>query len=254
MAEFETENLTHHGSMSSVDVIYSKSLDEATDFLEHYQIKGAKHGVRRFQNYDGTLTPAGRERYGIGPPREKKSDESGVKKAAEGVKKKIGDAVQARKAKKRENLKEYLRDHPKKLPRYKRVITEEEANEIISKINFVRKLQDVKYAEIDRKAKRFNNFVGRIGDLKMLYKHGTEIYNQTAAIYNALLGAGKVGDKRFNAKRLEMLAKYGDKYITKMTEDELKTFYALKADRDSKLWPVFATQGGKNGNKGNNND
>ena len=248
MAEFETENLTHHGSMSSVDVIYSKSLDEATDFLEHYQIKGAKHGIRRFQNYDGTLTPAGRERYGIGPPREKKSDGSGVKKAAEGIKKKIGDAAQARKDKKRANLKEYLRDHPKKLPRYKRVITEEEANEIIKKIDFDRKLQDVKYAEIDRKANRFNKFVGRVGDLKNLYKHGTEIYNQTAAIYNALLSAGKVGDTRFNEKRLEMLGKYGDKYMSQMTQDELKLFNELKTKRDSKLWPVFATQGGNKNN------
>ena len=36
------------------------------NYLEHYQIKGAKHGVRRFQNEDGSYTPAGRERYGIG--------------------------------------------------------------------------------------------------------------------------------------------------------------------------------------------
>lgn len=42
--------------------------------LEHYQVKGAKHGVRRYQNYDGSYTPLGREHYGIGPPRKKKED------------------------------------------------------------------------------------------------------------------------------------------------------------------------------------
>lgn len=31
--------------------------------LRHYGIKGQKHGVRRYQNEDGTLTPAGKERY-----------------------------------------------------------------------------------------------------------------------------------------------------------------------------------------------
>lgn len=33
------------------------------DELIHHQIKGAKWGVRRYQNYDGTLTEAGKKRY-----------------------------------------------------------------------------------------------------------------------------------------------------------------------------------------------
>lgn len=33
------------------------------EYLAHYGILRQKWGVRRFQNYDGTLTPAGRERY-----------------------------------------------------------------------------------------------------------------------------------------------------------------------------------------------
>lgn len=34
------------------------------DELYHSGVKGQKWGVRRYQNEDGTLTPAGRERYG----------------------------------------------------------------------------------------------------------------------------------------------------------------------------------------------
>lgn len=32
------------------------------DFIEHYGIKGQRWGVRRYQNEDGSLTPAGRKR------------------------------------------------------------------------------------------------------------------------------------------------------------------------------------------------
>lgn len=35
------------------------------DYLAHYGIKGQKWGVRRFQNEDGSLTPAGKEHYGL---------------------------------------------------------------------------------------------------------------------------------------------------------------------------------------------
>ncbi len=35
--------------------------------LSHHGILGQKWGIRRYQNLDGTLTPAGKERYGSDP-------------------------------------------------------------------------------------------------------------------------------------------------------------------------------------------
>ena len=37
-----------------------------SDAIAHYGIKGQKHGVRNYQNEDGSLTAAGRDRYGVG--------------------------------------------------------------------------------------------------------------------------------------------------------------------------------------------
>lgn len=44
--------------------------------LMHFQIKGAKWGQRRFQNEDGSLTPAGRERY-LKNPNERRDGNAG---------------------------------------------------------------------------------------------------------------------------------------------------------------------------------
>ena len=39
------------------------------EYLKHWGILGMHWGQRRFQNPDGSLTPEGRKRYGVGEPR-----------------------------------------------------------------------------------------------------------------------------------------------------------------------------------------
>lgn len=43
--------------------MYQNIYTAPNDYLIHHGIKGQKWGIRRYQNPDGTLTPAGRERY-----------------------------------------------------------------------------------------------------------------------------------------------------------------------------------------------
>lgn len=44
------------------------------NYLAHHGIKGQKWGIRRFQNSDGSLTSAGRERYGASDGKRKEID------------------------------------------------------------------------------------------------------------------------------------------------------------------------------------
>ena len=89
------------------------------DELMHFRTKGSKNGERRYQYEDGTLTPLGREHYGIGPPREKKADDkksgskskslverfSGKKKPADKKAPSVQQQIDRKKAAKLENYK-----------------------------------------------------------------------------------------------------------------------------------------------------
>jgi hypothetical protein len=54
-----------------------------SDFLIHFGTKGMKWGVRRFQEDDGSYTPAGRERYGIGLSKNKGNNKEYRKESKE---------------------------------------------------------------------------------------------------------------------------------------------------------------------------
>lgn len=51
------------------------------DSIAHYQVKGAKHGVRRWQNEDGSLTPAGYIHYGVGQGNKSSGERSAKRKS-----------------------------------------------------------------------------------------------------------------------------------------------------------------------------
>lgn len=52
-------------SFDSEEEFYA-AVEKSKAELRHFGIKGQKHGFRRFQNEDGSLTAAGRDRYGVG--------------------------------------------------------------------------------------------------------------------------------------------------------------------------------------------
>lgn len=65
--------------------IYSNIYYGYSPELYHHGVKGQKHGHRRWQNPDGSLTPAGREHYGVGMKRAKRLAGVGMVTAGAGM-------------------------------------------------------------------------------------------------------------------------------------------------------------------------
>lgn len=99
-------------------------------YLMHHGIKGQKWYRRRFQNEDGTLTAAGKARYGEGTSLDdgrsggnsKKSIGIGARKKAGEAKKAITDAANARKAKSRVINGVKAEYYNKRAEKYKKVM------------------------------------------------------------------------------------------------------------------------------------
>lgn len=80
------------------------------DELMHYRTKNSKNGVRLYQYEDGSLTPAGRVHYGVGPPRKLSYDERNPVKQAK------SDIVYAKNYQKQ--IKPYAKEREKDLRTY----------------------------------------------------------------------------------------------------------------------------------------
>lgn len=181
-----------------------------SDYLAHHGIKNQKWGQRRFQNYDGSLTSEGRKRYGVGESnlskREKKQAEKAKAKAAKerakANSKKKADVQKA--AEQKQKRMDYLRDHPEKIYKYRKELTQDDVTEIMQKVKFDQSLQDIRKAEAQRGMKKIDNIRQNVETGLKWYQTGKNAYNTIAEVHNAIL------DMSGNTDRKRML-KFGEK-------------------------------------------
>ena len=125
------------------------------DELAHHGIRGMKWGVRRYQNKDGTLTPAGEKRLKI--EREALKKEEQIVKNHKKTKAKFDKLEAKRKA--LEDEKKKLKDDGKEKPRKKTMkeMSNEELKAAVSRaqqewqyLDYTKKINDIKAQERQR--------------------------------------------------------------------------------------------------------
>ena len=139
-------------------------------YLAHHGIKGQKWGVRRFQNPDGTLTAAGKERY-----LNSETSESNFRKINEAHSREAGGDMPVHKKAEQKHMDvlDSLRDSAADLSGARK--DADERNKALATRNqninpFKSKSLQKKYLEADAKASQsFNNFTKMYSDMGMDY-------------------------------------------------------------------------------------
>lgn len=134
--------------------------NEYQNFLAHYGTKGQKWGVRRFQNEDGSLTEAGKARYGVGDKKDWKRLNRDAKKDAHEyavAKAYYGEGAGTRRKKINNIIKERSKD-PDYKAAFERELSLQNSEKNQYAANRQRKVQDVKDSTA-RTARGVKNFL-----------------------------------------------------------------------------------------------
>lgn len=149
------------------------------DELWHFNIKGSKWGIRRFQNEDGTLTPAGKLRY-----RKNVSSNSRIKTKLAGSPKKPEERPETIAQKKKRLL---ASKDAKEIYKNRDLFTNEELKKVTDRYQIEDNLK--KYVPIEKsKGQAFaENFAKKADTLADVMDKGTKAYNAGAKIFNTFL-------------------------------------------------------------------
>lgn len=161
-------------------------------YLSHHGIIGQKWGVRRYQNRDGSLTSEGRKRRGLSD----KKEDGPVKELVKNAKEKSAAKKAQTAAEKHEELKRFVRDHPKSIYKNRYEFTQDELATLVNEINFDRKLKDVRNQEVQRDMDRVKNLANNLGTIKNLAENVKGIYNLAAEVNNTMIDSGKMNGKK----------------------------------------------------------
>jgi hypothetical protein len=142
--------------------------------LQHFNIKGSHWGIRRWQNKDGSLTPAGRIRYG----KNKKSDKKEV------------DPEEAKRQREEAKQKAIKSGTATEVMKFRGELDSRELQTALDRLDKEKSVRDLSAEEIKNHKTKADKFFSAVDKGVKYAEIGSKAWNTIANVRNAFTSSG----------------------------------------------------------------